>query len=186
MHSGYHVIDAIRWWLKQTNRDIKEARVSSTFQRCRFKEFFRDGEDHNIEKTAVIRIEFLGQESRLPCLATLLLTLAGPEGWTRESYLIITQNQQRITMERDLPARNGTPLEVKVQDDEEEECYLIDASAGVVHGEQRTTEDFVNGLLGGRPKQEVSALKEHLDAARLVQASYLSAIRGTVEKVPLS
>lgn len=52
-------------------------------------------------------------------------------------------------------------------------------------GNQEPTQDFIQGLLAGPPAMEISAGFDHLRSAQIVQAAYLSAIRGTVEAVTL-
>lgn len=191
MLSGYHVIDIVTWWLGQTigKKDVY-ARVFSSFDRHIYPRFIVAGENRNTEKTAAIQIQFFEDEDhRTPlCLATFLFTTAGPRRWTRETYLLVNRDHHRFTIERDhsrgvymLP----TLAERKDAQADRETIVTVPGAAG---GNREPTMDFVFGLLhGGKPLygNEVSSGSDHLNSAKLIEAAYLSAIRGRSQCVQL-
>ncbi len=91
MHSGYHLIDIVMWWLKYANPGIRSAQVFSSFERFSYPSYMVNGENHNIEKTAAIQIQFFHDDQlRKPtCLASLLMTLGGPDRSSRETYFLV-------------------------------------------------------------------------------------------------
>jgi predicted dehydrogenase len=183
MHSGYHVIDIVMWWLKHINPDVRRGKVSSSFKRFTYPKYIVNGENRNIEKTAVIQVQFFNEDQLSPtCIATFIMSLGGPYKSTREAYLLVTQDETRLTIERDVPQQNTAPSTIMMQQDGQTVLNDItpkDAEAG----NQEPTRDFINGLLQGPPGTEISAGFDHLHSAQSVQAAYLSAIRGTAEEV---
>lgn len=179
MHSGYHLIDIVMWWLSRRNTAISHARVSAWFERFSFPEFFEDGVNHNIERTAAIQVEFYRDDkcATLDSFATFLMTLGGPQGWTRDAYFVLTHDQRQLIIEGQ--RRQGVTLAAVVSVVTPEIKMSIDI-VGAAAGNKEPTRDFLSGLVEGTRGREVSGGDDHVRSAKIVEAAYVSAIRGGI------
>lgn len=183
MLSGYHVLDIVTWWIRNAYGErTKYARVFSSFERHNFNRFLQNGSNNNTEKTAAIQIQFFEDEGceKLLCLASFLFTTAGPKDWTRETYFVSNDVEDRFTIERDHSRDIRMLSRISKREDGNVNIEKIVTIPKASAGNKKPTRDLIHGLLhNGRPlyKKELSSGSDHLVSAKLIGAVYQSAIQ---------
>lgn len=186
MHSGYHLVDLVAWWLRRTNPDVAGARVFSTFERFPYPEYRNGKTDRNVEKTVVAQVEFLSQEGVALCLVSFLLSLGGPENYKRENYFILTGNETRLSLAREcLKHENARPT-LNVQLKGGNNAWRSDLGADTLVSWMPVL-DLLDEIQvpTSLAVEDISAGVDHLWSVTLLQALYLSAIRSKVHEITL-